>query len=367
MNPRLDRVYQEDEKMNISFTNTNYSIVNALRRTILSDIPVVSFTTFPHDENKCEIFKNTSNLNNEIVKHRLSCVPVYLDPNDETYKSLKIVVNVKNDTNETIYVTTEDFEVYDINTQKPIKADDIRKIFPSDKITEDFIDFVRLKSEISGDIPGEELHFEATLDINTAKSNGCYNCVSLCSYINTPDTIKANDMWIEKEKTLKQKKESKEDIEYIKNNWFLLDAKRICIENSYEFSIQTIGVLTNETIFKMSCDILIEQLKELGDKFESDSIIINKPVSTTENEYEVILEGIDHTIGKVLEYILYEIYYMERQLITLCGFRIKHPHDNFSVIRIALAEAMDKEIIREYCSTAIQEAKKIFMDFGSKF
>ena len=68
MNPRLDRVYQEDEKMMISFTNTNYSIVNALRRTILSDIPVVSFTTFPHDENKCEIFKNTSNLNNEIVK-----------------------------------------------------------------------------------------------------------------------------------------------------------------------------------------------------------------------------------------------------------------------------------------------------------
>ena len=58
---------------------------------------------------------------------------------------------------------------------------------------------------------------------------------------------------------------------------------------------------------------------------------------------------------------------MERQLITLCGFHKKHPHDNFSVIRIALAEAMDKEIIREYCSTAIQEAKKIFMDFGSKF
>lgn len=367
MNPRLDRVYQEDEKMLITFTNTNYSIVNALRRTILSDIPVVSFTTFPHDKNKCELFKNTSNLNNEIVKHRLSCIPVHLDPTEETYKSLKIVANVKNDTNENIYVTTEDFEVYDINTQKPIHENDKRKIFPSDKITEDFIDFVRLKSEISADIPGEELHFEATLDINTAKSNGCYNCVSLCSYINTPDTIKANDMWIEKEQILKQKKESKEEIEYAKKNWFLLDAKRIFIEDSYEFSIQTIGVLPNEVIFKMACGILVDHLKELGDKFEADSILINKPVSTTENEYEIILEGIDHTIGKVLEYILYEIYYTERQLITLCGFYKKHPHDNFSVIRMALAQPMDKEILREYCSTAIQEAKKIFMDFGSKF
>ena len=69
MNPRLDRVSQNENKLTLSFTNTNYSIINALRRTIISDIPVVSFTTFPHEDNKCEIFKNTSGLNNELVKH----------------------------------------------------------------------------------------------------------------------------------------------------------------------------------------------------------------------------------------------------------------------------------------------------------
>ena len=55
MNPRLDRVSQNENKLTLSFTNTNYSIINALRRTIISDIPVVSFTTFPHEDNKCEI------------------------------------------------------------------------------------------------------------------------------------------------------------------------------------------------------------------------------------------------------------------------------------------------------------------------
>ena len=41
---------KEDADMKITFTlkNTNVSIANALRRTLLTDIPTLTFKTFPH-------------------------------------------------------------------------------------------------------------------------------------------------------------------------------------------------------------------------------------------------------------------------------------------------------------------------------
>ena len=68
-------------------------------------------------------------------------------------------------------------------------------------ITKDYIDIVRLKPRLSKDIPGEELYLESTLTVSTAKESSAFNAVSLCSYINTPDVINANETWIEIENT----------------------------------------------------------------------------------------------------------------------------------------------------------------------
>ena len=41
-----------NENITFVISNTNVSIVNAIRRTILSDIPILGFKTTPHEENK---------------------------------------------------------------------------------------------------------------------------------------------------------------------------------------------------------------------------------------------------------------------------------------------------------------------------
>jgi DNA-directed RNA polymerase alpha subunit len=72
-----------DEEKNLQFTlsNVNVSIANAIRRTILSDIPMVVFKTTPYEENKSNFITNTTRLNNEILKQRLSCIPIHItDP-----------------------------------------------------------------------------------------------------------------------------------------------------------------------------------------------------------------------------------------------------------------------------------------------
>lgn len=361
MEPRIDRVSQEQSVLKITITNANYSIVNAIRRTILSKIPVVCFKSFPYKENLCNIITNTSNLNNEIIKHRLICIPVhYLNPDEDDYKNLKIVINKKNNTEEMMFCTTEDITIFDKNTNIEMSEADVKKIFPPNEITKNYIDILRLKQPLSSTIDGEEFHLEAELTVSTAEEDGAYNVVSLCSYINTPDTIAANDIWIQKEKEMTQQKTSKELIEYAKKDYFLLDANRTFIKDSFEFSIETIGVYSNEEIFKKACVILINNFNDLKDKLQSDSVIINTPITTINNCYEVVLENIDHTIGKVLEFILNELYFTRKELLTYIGFSKRHPHDSYSIIKMAFPEPVEKSVVRDYMLSSIEEANRMY-------
>ena len=156
------------------------------------------------------------------------------------------------------------------------------------------------------------------------------------------------------------KKTSKENIEYAKKDFFLLDANRSFIENSFEFSIETVGVYSNEDIFKKACIILINNFNDLKDKLQSDSVIINTPITTINNCYEVVLENIDHTVGKVIEFILHELYFSGKELLTYIGFTKKHPHDSYSVIRIAFPEPVEKSVVRDYMLSSIEEANKMY-------
>ena len=61
--------------LQFTLDNTNVSIANAIRRTILSDIPIVIIDT-KHE--KFNILQNTTRFNNEILKQRLGCIPIHI-------------------------------------------------------------------------------------------------------------------------------------------------------------------------------------------------------------------------------------------------------------------------------------------------
>ena len=67
MNPAITSILEDRDILRFTLSGVNVSLANALRRTILSDIPLVVFKTSPYEENKAEIIKNTSRLNNEII------------------------------------------------------------------------------------------------------------------------------------------------------------------------------------------------------------------------------------------------------------------------------------------------------------
>ena len=111
MDPRINNVAHEDNKLTFTLSNIDLCFVNAFRRTLLSDIPVVVFRTFPYEDNMAIIDVNTSRLNNEIIKHRLSCIPIYINDLQFPVNDYQIEIDVKNDTDGIIFVTTKEIKV----------------------------------------------------------------------------------------------------------------------------------------------------------------------------------------------------------------------------------------------------------------
>ena len=98
MNPHIvEQKNTKGETLTFTLEGVNVSIANAIRRTILSDIPTVVFKTSPYEECKANIFTNTTRLNNEILKQRLSCIPIHItDYQDINLKNYLLEVKEEN-------------------------------------------------------------------------------------------------------------------------------------------------------------------------------------------------------------------------------------------------------------------------------
>jgi DNA-directed RNA polymerase alpha subunit len=351
--PKLVKKYEDGGKLIFKIQNMHVSLANALRRTILSDIPVIVIRTENTKINQCAIVANTSRFHNEIVKQRLSSIPIHSTDKDFPTKHI-LEIDVKNDSDhEMRWVTTKDFKIKD--KQNGMYLDDaaVRAIFPPNAITNQYIDFLRLRPSIGPTIPGEQIKLSAEFSVSSAKTNGMFNVVSTCSFYNVIDTIAKDEAWGEHMLKLKNENKTAEEIQFEKKNFECLDAYRYFKKdsngdpNEFEFFIQSIGVYTNEEILHLACMELKRKCRELIEDIESHSIPIcpssetkemgygSVIASTMANSWDVLLLKDDYTMGLMIERILYTEFYEKTEEMTFVGFKKYHPHDGYSVIRVA--------------------------------
>lgn len=367
MNPQVK--LNNDDKDTLSFTlsGVNVSLANAIRRTIQTDIPSVVFRTSPYEQNKSTFLANTSRLNNEILKQRLSCIPIHVkDLDDFPYKNYILEVNVENTTDTMMIVTTNDFKIKDLSSGNIVANHDL---FPPNEYG-CYIDFVRLRPKVSEQIPGDKIHFTCEFSIGSAKEDGMFSVVSTCAYGYTVDDEKMNSALEEKVKIWKQEGRTQDQIDFEKKNWMLLDGLRHTKQDSFDFTIQSVGVFTNQELLDKACDILMTKLNDLNTLILNDKLRIVPAQNTMENCYDIILENEDYTIGKTLEYFLYSKYFdvtLDRKILTYCGFKKMHPHDSDSIIRVSFKQAVDKSVVNGYIQDCIKDSVQVFGNIKSKF
>jgi DNA-directed RNA polymerase alpha subunit/DNA-directed RNA polymerase subunit L len=377
MNPSIQFKSDESGVFKFTLSGVNVCFANAIRRTILSDIKTICINT----DKGCTIDINNSRLHNEILKERLKCIPVHIKDLDRFAEKYYMELDVKNETENILYITTQDFKIKNRETKREIEEKHRESIFPKNILTGFYIDFARLGAFVDETIEMEHLKLRADFSVVSSKENGSYSVVSICTFENKKDTEKIMNVWKTKEKALlreiagvdeisqvntDKKKEVVERLKFEERDFMYLDAQRHFVKNSFDFTIESIGVYTNQEILSKSIVILQNLFFDFKKDIEADTYTINRSSfnqehpSTMENSFDVIIENMDYTFGNIISFILYEKFYVEKQILSYCGFRKFHPHDNHSILRIAFIEKVDLEDVKSKLMEASNIAKDVF-------
>ena len=372
MNTKITNLHEKNQIMYFTIENIPTCAINSIRRIITVEIPCFVFRTFPHNENKVEMLINTSRHNNEILKQRLGCIPIHIDDMEFPYEDHRIEVNKKNDGKSLMFLTTEDFKVYNIQTKKYLSDASTRKIFPSDPITGDYIILARLRAKLADNLDGEQIKFIAKIDISTAQHDGMYNVASTCSYGCTIDPIQVEGALIKYTKELSKKKITKDEIEFEIKNWRLLEAKRFIKPESFDFILETVGVFSNNYLMYEACNVMINKLLLFIDNIKSTEIKKNIRLeenmdTTTPNEYIMTVAHEDYTLGNVIVHYLYQKHFINDKDINFCGFNKPHPHINEGIFRIAFINKVSIETVSNYFIQAANKAIELFTNIGLNF
>jgi DNA-directed RNA polymerase subunit L len=123
----------------------------------------------------------------------------------------------------------------------------------------------------------------------------------------------------------------------------LLDAKRLFIEDSFDFTIETIGIYSNYKLLELGISLIIKKLYVTLESLKNENDLIYDATDTLDNCYIITLLNEDYTIGKIIEYYLFNKYFKEDKLVNYVGFLKKHPHDNDSFIKISFKNLVSKD------------------------
>jgi DNA-directed RNA polymerase subunit L len=312
-------------EFNIKGKNINYVIVNTLRRTIFSDIPIYAFDKFKFE-------KNTSIFHNNYLSLRIRNMPVWgidnnidyvenekkkdkdkssdILENDEqdfvdfdidvdknfnssTLKQLTMHVNYKNKTNDIINVTTDNakfyFEEKHINSPYNIN-----------------IPIIKLQ-------PNQEIIFDAITKLGTEEGNTIYSAVSVNYYKEIND-------------------------------------------NEFHYVLESRGQLTEKRILLVAIYNIDKRIKNFLKLFNNNDINNINIEEESKLQGVIIINNEDHTLGNLINRGL-----QQHSDISFSGYNMPHPLLHKVHISFKLKKNIIKNVIEDvvnYYITLFNEIKK---------
>ena len=348
-------------------TGLHKSIVNALRRTLLSDIQSIGFRIDMNNKD-IHIIQNNTSLHNEFLEHRISLIPLYIDP-DNYHKQYLFKLNVNSNSEDTVkMITSEHFDIYPLkndididelkeqtdidlsnyDTTSPLSFEEKKKIFRpfETKGKHYFCPITELKS--IGENTKQGLELWGVPRISTANENASWQAVSLACYSFKRDADlfkKVLDEKIEIEgiEGIEEKKKYAKSLYLSESERYFHRDKNI-EPYWYTFKIDSVHFNNSKELFLKSCQIIIDQIELFKNELpkittEDDSII---SLDVKENIYTLTVFGYNDTIGNILQsYISMNI--LEESEFNVCGYKRTHPLEE--IIQFHLSYEYTKDIV----------------------
>ena len=383
--------------------NVNTSTVNAIRRLMISSVKTIGIRTEPYTACDIKFIHNDSPLHNQLTAHRISMIPFNIPkPEEFDVDDYLFIINVSNNTNSIMSITTEDFQIKKISINKMLSKDEVKKIFPPDPITGDYILLNKLRPKyfvpsknVSNDVVSEmgkefnkltigedvmNFHIECKASISNGAENGHYSPVAIASYINTVDPDKAVfalKEYIDKQnESAKLKNVTPMTPEQLTKRFELTERARSFYINEKEepnvftFKIETIGVIPPLIIFHRAITILKDKISNFVVNLMSknENIITIRSSHQLNGGFDIIVKDEDDTLGNIVQShlcMLYADYGLpkEQRKLTYIGYKRPHPLENHIIFAIqGVTDNQDElltTIVKPGCLEIIKMLNKI--------
>ena len=340
------------------------SITNGIRRTLLTDIQSVAF-----DPDNIKIEKNTGSLHNEFLKHRISLIPLYIDPETYNYSllfELKVVMN--DDTTMNVY--NGDFNIYPLKNEylEKVESGDIPTIEMLKNIDKNYynlnnplsnarkkeifrpfrfgnVDNYMLITELK-DTGSEDdkqiIDLYAVPSIGTTRVHSRHNNLPTVVYTFTKDKKAFDDHLKEMIEIHKVK-----DVDQYKKSLTLKESERYFLRDmndspySYDFKIQSNHYFDSPNLYKKSLDILIGRLHHIGEQLEiltttPETSIFSIDKFKGDLSYQIVMLKEDDTTGNMIQSHMANKFLDGENIIEVCGYKKPHPLTELIVFNVMI-------------------------------
>lgn len=310
--------------LSCEYCNFPVAFVNSLRRILLSSIP----TVVAHD---VQILENTTQIPHEMIRHRVEMLPISIAPDDASAirdSTIELRMAMARDSKEeVILVTTDDFVV---NSNRP-------NILMKDRDYDKPILFLRLH-------PGESIHLKASLVLKNENVHQACDVSTL--WVPDPERVKeAEKQWVKDGKDLREFRNF-----YYQQHYSRYEDEKLPNfgrPNRIGMDLDSYGGLSAKDLLKYAVTVLRKIMQTY-----SKEALENITRDSEENSYRIRLNQGGHTIGALLQEVLYgdlnvefTSYDIPHLLLPEMVIRIHTKKTPESVLRTAFGA------IEEYCST----------------
>lgn len=340
----------QDSRAEFVVKDIHVSVLNAVRRIILSEIPNVAFYFDPYDieNNDIRVLKNTGVLHNEFLAHRISLVPLHFTENEiATFKpdDYKFILKVKNTGTSVINVTTEHIEILGGNGE-PLSKKKVAAILPPNPVTKDHILITKLKPNLYDLTKGNEIDIECRASKNIAKVHSRWCPTSQCCYMNVVDEEAAEQGLQEKLEEAKKERPdiSTQEIKELKSKFDTLDKYRFFKRNQYDepseflFKIESECKMRPAYMFFKALTILIDKVIALKDNINDESKVVVSQMGTVPNFYQLCIKGENHTLLNVMQSLIYHnevrLKSPKDRVLEYVGYYQPHPLDEQMYLKL---------------------------------
>jgi DNA-directed RNA polymerase subunit L len=374
---------------NLTYTFTlqplHVTYANTLRRLILTGVETVAFRadmTSTGTTTDVVVKRNDTPMTNEMFAHRIGLLPINIveplkwNPDKYIFK-----LNVTGDKDSIKYVKSSDFEVREVmaTEDEPVIVPTDR-FFPPNPITGDTCLIASLQPGSGATQQVIEVVAKAT--IGTGRENARFMPVSQCSYEYTRDEDPTrreelfNKWLIHTKKISETLDKASEKYQALLREFNTMEVARCFLVNdkgepySYDFTIETMGVLPIEYIVQRACEVgenMCNRYVNIDKGNLPDEVTISS-AATRIIGYDFLVRGHDHTLGNLLQTYLVEnhIQGTKEPKVTYAGYSVPHPLRDEMVIRIGVADG-EEMTARMAFAAAARGCSELFRDMRTSW